>query len=247
MSDHARIGPSALDRIENCLYSVILSESIPPRASGAAADAGTIMHTVIERALTGGDPVISDLEAQDLDALDFGREFCQDIVDRALAAFTSIIERFDLGALNLERRVYPGRLTARDDFWGTADFYSVSRDCKTLVVADFKSGRVKVDPTFNSQALAYAVGVIAALDETTLANIERVAIAIVQPRCYPAGFAIWECAPALCFEYAAHLTQHFKALDTPETLRPEPGPHCQYCPGLKVCSAHAAPEGVAMS
>lgn len=153
---HARLGPSSSTRWLACPASIRLSADVPERPSGAAAAIGTLIHAAMEDVLRGNRDGFTEADLVELEALDCSVAYAQDILDRAIDAVSALVQRFNIRELWLEERVWP--IASRDDLWGTSDIIGLAADGDTLLVADLKTGRNKVDVTYNDQALLYGLG-----------------------------------------------------------------------------------------
>jgi len=233
---HAPLGPSSAKRWLSCARAGRLAIDEPPADSGNNASmAGTIMHSAFEAVLRGRPEILTESEIDDLDVLDFGRDYCWTIVTKAVEAVTALVDRFQIEQLWLEERIYSGRRWNRDDLWGTADVIGFSAKSGTLLVADLKSGRWKVDPVLNDQMLIYALG---AIDVVGADRVQKVELAIIQPN--PAtsgnGLKVWSTDVALLAEFAAYVGDRLAVIDNgPHDA--EPGEHCTYCPSSRGCPA----------
>lgn len=230
---HARLGPSSAHRWLRCPASIPLSEQLPPRPSGSAAAAGTMMHSVFERRLLNQHDFTSE-EIKLLEELDFAESRARLIVDQAEVAVHSTMKQHGLRDFLTETRVDPGAVIGRKDFWGTADLIAADPNSATLLVGDLKTGRGRVEVEFNDQLLAYAVGAESLLKFTP----RRVLLVVFQPPVYGSRAAVWETTTDTLRDfskYALERAQLTDSLSTPPTPSHEA---CQWCPARTICPAH---------
>jgi len=191
------------------------------------------MHSVFERRLLG----TGDFDAQELLALselDMSEVRARLIVDQGVRAAHTALAKYQITEFLTERRVNPGDLIERDDFWGTADLIGANSSTKTLLVGDLKTGRGRVEVEFNDQMLSYALG---ALD---LIEFEPVLIvlAIFQPPLLGERPALWETDPVTLREFQVFAARQ-AALTDHANLAPNPSDDaCAWCPAKPCCSAH---------
>jgi hypothetical protein len=236
---HARLGPSAMSRILACPYSVKASEACVKKPAGNAALAGTLMHAEFERAMLDGNLSIDDEVLWQLDDLDYGRQWAENMLKVTTQSAHSLIEKYDVTEFLLEERVYPGETIGIADFWGTADFMGIGRNNTCLVVADVKTGRGIVDPENNDQMLSYALGAYNALDKNFKKTITAVALAVIQPSNLRRPLNVWETGVDTLGEFASFAREQLSKVDLPD-LTPTPSEGaCQWCPAREVCPTRA--------
>ena len=221
--EHARLGPSSAHRWTRCPASIGLSEQVPPRASGPAAAAGGLMHAVFERRLLG--------------QLDVSPARARQIVAQALLAAHGALAQYGVTEYLTERRVNPGGVVQRDDFWGTADLIGANQASRTLLVGDLKTGRGRVEVKHNEQLLCYALGALELIDFEP----ERIVLAIFQPPVFGERAALWQTDARTLQEFGVFVGQQ-AALSDLADLPPSPSTEaCQWCPAKPVCPAHRRP------
>ena len=186
--EHARIQPSSMDRILACPASVRLSEDLPPRPAGAAATAGHVMHQMFERGMKGEsiDPDLVELE--NLYHSEYSPRRAKQTVEIAMKAANKALSKYSAINVLLETRVPCGAPIGREDFWGTSDIIAFNERTRTLIVADLKTGLIRVSPERSAQMLSYAMGAVHLLGWRP----DVIALAIVQPSKYKLEPAIWE-------------------------------------------------------
>jgi hypothetical protein len=236
-SAHARLGPSSAHRWARCPASIRLAEQVPARPAGAAAAAGTLLHTVFERQMLGQ----SHLHAHEIELLaefDVGEMRARMIVDQAVRAARSAMSRYQLTEFLLESRVDPGQTMARTDYWGTADLIAANADTRTLLVGDLKTGRGRVDAEANDQLLSYALGAL----ELMAFEPQRIVLAIFQPVLLGDRPALWETGLDTLYLFRSYIAERAAMTDR-EGVEPEPSDEaCQWCPARSICPAWVVGE-----
>lgn len=227
---HARLGPSSSSRWTQCPASIRLSQEIPERASGAAAAAGTLMHSVFERLLLNQEH-LSPAEIEELSQLDFGEQRARQIIDQGVTAARVAMSRYKLSEFVTEVRVDPGRCIERDDFWGTADLIGADPHQRILLVGDFKTGRGRVDVRENKQLMSYALGSLELLNFTP----ERVILAILQPPLWGGNPAIWETSLMDLHAFEQYVKAQASLTDRIDTQPTPSEDACVWCPAKAVC------------
>lgn len=163
MSSHSRLAPSASQRWLNCPGSVALSDLVPPRPSGPAAQEGTEIHelaaqTLLARVLGGTDP------------MGCGNDEWTAVVDTYVGAVSEQMQGLDRAELFVERLVDPLIPQCK----GTAD--AIVLDDDEVRVIDLKTGRMPVSAD-SPQLRIYGLGALALRPRA-----RRVRLVIVQPR-----------------------------------------------------------------
>jgi hypothetical protein len=231
-SAHARLGPSSAHRWLRCPASIRLAEQLPPASSSPAAVAGTVMHTVFERILLNQhDFTASEIEY--LAELDVSEMRARTIVGQAVKAARYALRQLHMTEFVTETRVDPGAVIGRDDFWGTADLIAADATTQTLLVADLKTGRGRVDVEFNDQLLSYALGASRLLQfEPT-----RIVLAIFQPAIHGDRAAMWQTNWGVLREFSEFALKQASKTDQANTAPTPSQEACQWCPARAVCPA----------
>lgn len=211
MTAHAVFAPSSAHRWLECPASAVLAADEPNRRS-EAADEGTRVHKLVERAMRGeGMPAADDpgLYAVNL-SLDYVRQLGP-------------------GSLFAEHRV-----TYNDDVWGTCDLAHVTPDETIVTLVDYKNGAYDVPVKNNKQMLSYG-----ACKRRTYPMAQWYRFVIIQPNSKSAGdvepvkqdvvSAAEVEAHAERIEDAVHRAKAGEA--------PRPGAHCRWCPAFGKCPA----------
>jgi hypothetical protein len=216
---HAIFAPSSAARWTACPPSATLAQGLPERTS-AAAEEGTRVHSVIQRALQTGElppPLAPWVPA--------GKNMPDHDVARYMQDY---VRQLGGGKLLIEERVVLAK-----GCWGQIDIGHVTQDI--ITVGDYKNGSWDVEAKNNKQALTYAATF---LDANPTAQWFRVMI--FQPNSWASGsrpdeqdgFKQHVHSRA---EVEAHrqLVASAMAYEGP----PLPGPHCRWCPAFSRCPA----------
>ena len=229
MTIHLPYGGSSAHRTIGCPGWLKKSENLPKRPAGQAAIDGSMHHEVQERCQR------NVVEPNTLLGLiykepgtDITREFTEDDLDLAEIMFNAtnnLLDELDIDEFLVEPFVelVPGKAG------GSIDLLGLSRDRKTLLILDYKTGSVKVLVEASPNLGLYAIS--ARVDPTTadlFEKVKRVVFAIVQPRVKGVVFK-WETTPKLLDSFE-HLFRDAMVFDTIS-----PGPHCKYCPAEPYC------------
>ena len=233
---HSPRSISAWHRILRCPASVRLCAQVPPSPGGDAAQAGTLVHGEFERIARGGVQELNLDVILELEALGYSSEWASEMLSVSLAGLAKIAREHDLDRIQFEQRVDPGRLIGRTDCWGTADVIGISRDGRTLVVADLKTGRGYVDPRGNEQMGGYALGALA-MDEVPT-TIERVVLVILQPPISNEPMQ-WSCSVTDLRRWGEMVKRRMLLADDPTTAPTPSAKACQWCAAKPVCPAYA--------
>lgn len=176
---HARLSCSGSERWIACPPSIAASEGIR-RQSSAAAEEGTMAHSVLESMLMlhySADDVLN-YESHE------GVEVPEDM-RHAVARAINYVHRWEAehpqGQVLIEEEVNPGQCLERDDLYGTADLILI--DASTIEVIDYKHGKGKrVSAKGNPQMRLYAVGALMAHLPRKAWRTAQVTMTIIQPR-----------------------------------------------------------------
>lgn len=213
---HARLSASRIHRAIQCLGSVLAEDALPPEPAGAAALRGTVIHELSEHLLLG----TTLPEDTDPELLKIAQAYVKSLTD-----FTPNVKKrhVELSITEALQEVHPS-------LGGTADY--VGTGGGELVVADLKTGRIDVDPTWNPQLMTYALG--AALTLRAPRDI-GVRLAIYQPD--SGGWKQWTCTYEDLMDWRDKLAQTAVAALKPNAPRNPSEDACRYCRARSVCPA----------
>lgn len=224
MAAHARLSASGSDRWARCPGSVKAEEGFQDKGSEFAAE-GTTAHALAEYCLNNAVSCVScvgmSFEGRQVDL-----EMCEYVqlyVDY-VCSFSG--EHFYEQRVDFSPWVPEG--------FGTSDAIVIDAKTKTLRVIDLKYGKgVQVDAENNYQAQLYAMGAIN--DFGSFAEVEKVFIAIVQPRLD--HISEWEITVEQLNEFAQYIKQRATMACEPEADRVPGDKQCQWCKAKATCPA----------
>ena len=229
MAIHLKYGGSSAHRTLACPGWLKKSEGIPSRPAGTAAILGSMHHEVQERCQrdeVAPEQCIGLIYKEP--GTDITLEFTEDDLDLAYIMFeatNALLDDLDIDEMLVEPFVelVPGVAG------GSIDLLGLSADRKTLLVADYKTGSVKVDVEANPNLSLYTIS--AAKDPSTsdlLKEVEEVVFAIIQPR-VKGVVKTWKTPFSVFKKFSKTFLEAMKS----DTL--SPGPHCTYCPAEPYC------------
>lgn len=250
MSEHARLGCSN-HRWPHCAGSV-REEAKYPDTSGEAAIDGTGSHLLLELCIENGRNAASyigevigvgDIDKPQGWKVDEERaarvQMCLDYLERRTQELS---EQFPNAHIKIEaeRKVNPGALYNRTDWWGTCDitilvFETGVPGLLFLEVVDFKDGRGWVNQENNSQLLSYLAGQMRPYIGTgpelvspfRTENVGSTRMTIVQPKTTP-PIRYQDADPADVMKRVDQLAVAAYATDKPDAPL-TPGKHCEWC------------------
>lgn len=228
---HAKISPSALSRIINCVGSVNFIEAMDePDSAGVFADQGTILHSFAEDCLTNGkDPF--DLIGEQRTYNGYSYELTEDDAE-GIQRGLDIIDEIP-GKLLVETRVDIGRWMPGQ--FGTTDISVIGK--KRVTIADWKFGFNAVSAIENEQLMAYALGIwdnhAQHIIPESLWDEVIFKLFIFQPRA-PGGGSEWEISLSDLLKFGKKLRALLVKVSDPDAPRCA-GLWCEkgYCPGVK--------------
>jgi RecB family exonuclease len=223
---HAKLSPSAATRWMTCPGSVKLIAQTPMvRRSSEAADRGTAIHELSEKALT-----------ENKNCSDYiGQTFCKIVIDADMAAcgqfYVDYVKSLS-GKKYYEQKVSIERLI--ENCYGTADCLVVD---KTLLrVVDLKTGVYPVKAYTNRQLLIYGLGAYYKLK--AIYDFETVSLEIVQPQ--GAGVDTWEISVEDLLEFELDLVTAKDLIENQPDKFVTSEDACKYCPVVSKCPEHIA-------
>jgi len=237
---HLAIGGSSFSRTLACPGWIKASAKLPKGTPGPAAITGS-MHHMVQELVQG--PKEKYAKPEDCLGLTYNENgVTRQFLDSDLATANIITHHTDelLNDLDIDEFM----LEPFVQFWpgkagGSIDILGLSKDRKTLLVADYKTGRVRVPPDANDQLLLYTIS--AATDPATkdlFEDVEKIVLAIVQPTA-KGVVSVWECDMDYIIKYmdramdAINATKH-------KTPALNPGPECKWCPAAPYCKKRKA-------
>lgn len=233
MSKHAKYGGSTALRTIKCPAWHRLSQGMPEHPESPAAKLGTSLHAVIETCLLDLEHEPFDEVGKTVEGTLITETHIVEKIDPALDEFENLMDTYDIDAYWVEEWV-----EISEDVAGTVDFMGISRDGKTGVFADYKSGDGHmVYAEDNAQGLFYAMCALHRIFKRVFKDIEKLVIAIVQPSFRRSEYLdIWETTPA---ELELFAERHNDAVYASEHLETEPvcGEWCSFCPAEATCPA----------
>jgi hypothetical protein len=227
MAAHAKLSPSAADRWMVCPGSVHLIDVRNITSKGGdAANRGTAIHTLSEKALKGNVPCAGFLgtKIKDIKVTDEMVKIAQTYVDYVSAA---------AGDKFYEQKVSVDELIA--DCWGTADAV-ICRPGK-LTVADLKSGvGFRIDAVDNKQLLIYALGAYFKYD--WIYDFKEITMVIIQPPLD--NISTWTITVDELVLFKQDLLDAKRRIDEQKDLFVMTPKGCQWCPAKFVCPEYLA-------
>ena len=225
MAAHAKLSPSAADRWMVCPGSVHLIDVRNITSKGGdAANRGTAIHTLSEKALKDNVPCIGFLGTK-LEGIKITQEMAdiaQVYVDYITAA---------KGDKFYEQKVSVDELIP--DCWGTAD--SIICRPEKLTVADLKSGSgFRIEAVDNKQLLIYALGAYFKYD--WIYDFKEITMVIIQPPLD--NISTWTISVDELMAFKQDLLDAKLRIDYQKDLFVMTAKGCQWCPAKFVCPEH---------
>ena len=214
------ISPSGLYLTRECAGSYALRLGLPPEPDTPESIEGDVAHWVaLQLALGIKVPVGTEHKGIQVD---------EDMIDGAEMWLRTIGE----GGAH-EMPIYIPDI--HPDCWGTADHWRWNPATNTLDVEDYKYGHLYVEEFENDQLLAYASGILRAVNAPDNAVVR---LTVVQPRCYwNKPVRTWTTTAAnvrrLVMEIAADVQ---RATDPNIVSMCRTGPWCEFCPARHRCN-----------
>lgn len=238
MAKHVKFGGSTAARTMNCPAWLQLAEGMPQgrvEGSNPAADEGTLLHNCMEAHVMHGESFE--------DMLDCGVRYKDQVLTKALIvnkltpaceALESLESVYDITEFDCEPFV---AMPHSDEIGGSIDYIGISKDRKTVVIADYKFGYTPVEVRENEQLLFYAM--CAQADPTTadlFDQCDQIVIAIIQPTEDPER-AVMNTQTIPLPALDAFRDKYLSSVKMSDMSVPprSAGDHCRYCPALTVC------------
>lgn len=237
---HLTIGGSTFSRTLACPGWIKASENLPKGPTGPAAISGS-MHHMVQELCQGPDSKYQ--KPEDCLGLIYReghaeREFRDSDLDTAEIVFIHTNRLMDDLGID-EFILEPFVQLIENEAGGSIDVLGKSKDNRTVLVLDYKTGKIKVSPVENDQLLFYALS--AYLDPVTsdlFDNVDKVVLAVVQPSAKNV-VSRWDCDMTYLADYhqkAKEVIKKTKLKNPPLN----PGSHCQWCPAAPYCKARKA-------
>ena len=232
---HYTIGGSTADRTINCPAWIKKSENIPKRKSGHAANLGSMFHEIMERCQREGNEPRHYLDFE-YDGGDGAEKIVFNLDHLPLAnvahhATNTLLDKLDINDLLIEPFVELVPKTAG----GSIDLLGLSDDGETVLILDYKFGKVKVNPEKNAQMLFYALS--AFVDPNTkdlFDKVKKVELAIIQPLHRGAVFR-WSCDREDLLDFGKTVYSAIEQVNQGAS-KGNPGKHCDWCPAAPYCA-----------
>lgn len=239
--EHKKVGGSTIKRTLMCPAWLNLSEGIPKRPAGKAADRGTLLHNFMEAQYTYGNElgIMDDLTAADVQGrawrFDELPNEDQQALWKAWRATEAVLDQLGIDEIILEKMV---QLGDHEDIGGSADMIALND--KVALVLDYKFGRAPVeDPT---QMYFYALCAQEDPETAELVKGKSVMAAVVQPDVYgdlPMVYNPEPDAMELLHEDVLAAVEKANAGER----KGVPGEWCKYCPAAPTCPARRQQVG----
>lgn len=239
LEDHSPIGFSGWDRHSACHGSVALATLCPKPNSSAAADEGTLAHSMAAYWLLNGRAP----KGMDTTMENFLRPYVYAIWDR-------LPKRSNGAIWMVEGRVAAPSI--HPDCRGTVDALIWDDEHKSLQVHDLKYGKLPVEAEGNQQLMGYAVCAMETFKlkpKTVELYIHQVRIS-PKPAMAPVDLMDLEIFEEEVREHVAAIEEQkaiLKKTKDPKKLDLHAGDHCRYCPAWSMCHermAAAKREGI---
>lgn len=222
-SGHALLAPSAAHRWLECPASVPFGLQFPDGETSVYAEEGTLAHAAAECILRDDNAGLDSVKRKIL-AGNFDPEIPEKV--KKYTDYVCALRDSVHGELFVEQRLSLAAITGEEGARGTSDAVILAPG--ELYVVDLKYGQGdKIDAPENPQLLIYAA---AAYQAFSFADIERVTVAIVQPRLD--HVSEWALDLADLLARADDVRKKAAAVLAMKDAAPEAW---EYHPGLKTC------------
>lgn len=223
-----------------CAYYPTMAAAYATDEDSPEAREGTAAHHYLAERLKGNPCAVGDLAPNGQVITEEMAECTQGALDW-VAKMRTNLDRPDC----VETRLYMPSIHPTLN-WGTADWFGVNLEQKTIYLLDYKHGHRYVDPWENWQEVDYGVGVARAFSVIITPEWKFV-FAIAQPRCYhPDGpLKTWECDGARFMELADSLAYAARKATEPDATM-STGDHCRDCEGRYACPAFQQVAGAGL-
>ena len=229
---HYKIGGSTIARTIPCPAWIQKSLNIEQNPAGRAARTGSMYHEIMEKCQTEGNTPTDHLGfvyEESGHRIVFDEEQLP-LAQTAYDATNKLLDDLDINDLLIEPFVELVPKVAG----GSIDLLGLSDDEKTILILDYKFGRVRVNPEENPQMLFYALA--AFVDPNTkdlFDKVEKVELAIIQPQHKGTVFR-WSCNRKTLTNFGATVYNAIEQVNQGAS-KGNPGKHCDWCPAAPYC------------
>lgn len=197
----------------SCTASATIDVSGLRREAKPAADKGTMLHGLAERALTTGvDPSGPKLSPPDVE---------------------SVMEYVNLVRARKGTKFFEVKTKFVDECGGTSD--AVVIEDGEIEIIDYKSGVGYVGPAENTQLIIYALGVVKKF--STVFDFDRVKLTIVQPAIE--NIASWELSLKTLESWGCEISETIGNIKDGDVEYVPTEDNCRWCPARSICPALA--------
>lgn len=234
---HSIIPPSGAAAWVTCHQWVKMNQLFPQDDSESSKE-GVAAHWVAAELIAGRTPVIGAAIPNNLGTV------TAEMIDGAQLYWDAICSKpIGTNTLIIENTIPIPRI--HSECYGTPDLWVYDQAGGILYLFDYKFGHRFVDEYENYQLIAYVAGILDLIADRlnvpvgTLDVHTRVAMTIVQPRCYSKGSPVrtWETYASDLRGYInrMHTAAHIILAANDEFLLSKVNPACQFCPGRHAC------------
>ena len=230
MSKHSTtVGGSSAERLINCPASHAIAKTLPPRAAGAYADEGSMMHAAMEQLMAWGAAELIGFESH---GHTLNGEQAEEL-EVARGHWNEIHE--GVGEWDQEVRV-AFKSKDLEGAFGTADVLAYNEDKELVYLTDWKFGRgvpvaAEDEAGPNKQLLFYASAWRDGLDMNDERRDWDFVLTIIQPAF---GAFTVEVPNRVVATFAATLARAMKAIEKPDA-QISAGSWCRWCPAKPAC------------
>lgn len=229
---HAKLGASSAHRWLNCPGSVAAIEALPiGDTSSSFAIEGTAAHELSEICLLSGEDAEAWIGKPLVEMPDW-------VVDEEMAEYVQVYLDYCRAIARDADEIFVEQTVSYSDWvpegFGTNDFGALNLKDKSIKIADLKYGKgVQVDAENNPQAMLYALGTYA--EYGWVGEIDRIDIAIVQPRLY--HISEWSISVKDLLKWAEWVSQRAEIALSDDAERVPGEKQCRFCEVKSTCKA----------
>jgi hypothetical protein len=229
---HAKLGASSAHRWLACPGSVAAIEALPiGDTSSPFAIEGTAAHELSEICLLSGEDAEAWIGKPLVEMPDW-------VVDEEMAEYVQVYLDYCRAIARDADEIFVEQTVSYNDWvpegFGTNDFGALNLKDKSIKIADLKYGKgVQVDAENNPQAMLYALGTYA--EYGWVGEIDRIDIAIVQPRLY--HISEWSISVKDLLKWAEWVSQRAEIALSDDAERVPGEKQCRFCEVKSTCKA----------